>query len=319
MATASPQPSSMVASHVADGVATITINRPEALNNINPLVLHQLQQAFDSAIADPTVRGIVLGGEGKVFVVGADIEFFIRNIKNDDIPRIIKFTEAGHRLFDTIDRSPKPVVARVQGAALGGGTEITLACDYVIAAPGANFGFPETGLGIYPGFGGTQRTQRKIGIGLAKYLIFTGKTLSANEACKLGLVNQVVPADRLEDVCRTLALGQFQLDPPPAKTPEIVALEQFFARSRAEDLRRGVADTGGDPGLVRAMKLVASKGPVALRIAETIIDLGSQRTLAEGLQLEVDYCNEIFRTADALTGLTFRTGRQLGQPVFAGR
>ena len=98
-----------------------------------------------------------------------------------------------------------------------------------------------------------------------------------------------------------------------------MALEQFFTRGRAEDLRRGVADTGGDPVLVRAMKQVASKGPEALRIAETIIDLGSQRTLAEGLQLEVDFCNEIFRTADALTGLTFRTLKQLGSPAFVGR
>ncbi len=155
---------SLVALDISDGVATITINRADVLNNINFVVLHQLQLAFDRVIADPRVRGIVLAGAGKVFVVGADIEFLIRNI-GVDVPRIVKFSEAGHRLFSTIDASPKPVVARVQGAALGGGTEIALACDYVIAAPGGSFGFPETGLGIYPGFGGTHALREKSGLG----------------------------------------------------------------------------------------------------------------------------------------------------------
>ncbi len=318
MASASGSSLSLVAVETSGGVATITINRPDVLNNINFVVLHQLQLAFDGAIADPAVQGIVLAGAGKVFVVGADIEFFIRNMPGD-VPRIVKFTEAGHRLFNTIDASPKPVVARVQGAALGGGTEIALACDHVIAAPGGSFGFPETGLGIYPGFGGTQRAPRKLGIGLAKWMIFTGKTLSAAEAWKIGLVDEVVPPDQLDNVCRAAALGQHAFAARPARTPDHDVVEAFFARCGAEDLRTGVADTRGEAAAARAMKLVAGKAPIALRLAESMIDRGMQGTLALGLQQEIDHVTEIFTTADALTGLTFRTGKQLGSPAFEGR
>ncbi len=319
MSSTTPPSLSLVKFDVSEGIATITINRPEALNNINPVVLHQLQQAFDAAIADPAVRGIVLGGEGKVFVVGADIEFFLRNIKSGDIPRIIKFSEAGHRLFGTIDHSPKPVVARVHGTALGGGTEIVLACDFVVAAPGAGFGFPETGLGIYPGWGGTQRGPRKLGLGTAKWLIFTGKTISAADAWKLGLVDQVVPGEQLDQIARALAAGQFTCEARPPKSPEMLAIEQFFARNRAEALRAGTADTGGDPALARAMKLVAGKAPIALRLAERIMDEGMTCTLEAGLQLEVAHVTEIFSTEDALAGLSFRAVRQLGQASFQGR
>jgi enoyl-CoA hydratase/3-hydroxyacyl-CoA dehydrogenase len=318
MASASDSSLSLVSVEIAGGVCAITINRPDVLNNINFVVLHQLQQAFDRAIADPEVRGIVLAGAGKVFIVGADIEFFIRNMPGD-IPRIVKFTEAGHRLFNTIDRSPKPVVARVQGAALGGGTETALACDQVIAVPGGSFGFPETGLGIYPGFGGTQRAPRKLGIGLAKWMIFTGKTLSAIEACKIGLVDQVVPPDQLDSVCRAVALGQHAFAPRPARTPDHDVVEAFFARSRAEDLRAGTADTDNHPAAMRAMKLVAGKAPIALRLAEAMIDRGMQVSLVQGLQQEIDHVTEIFTTTDALTGLTFRSGKQLGAPAFVGR
>jgi enoyl-CoA hydratase/3-hydroxyacyl-CoA dehydrogenase len=142
---------------IVAGVATITINRPEALNNIPPAALHQLQQAFDQASADATVRGIVIGSQGKAFTVGVDIGFFVRNIDAGDIPRIVKFTEAAHALANAIDDCGKPVVARVQGAALGAGTEIALACDVVVASPPA---CRETSLGIYPGMGGTQRPRK---------------------------------------------------------------------------------------------------------------------------------------------------------------
>ena len=212
MPTPMQVPLSLVKIEAADRIATITIDRPEALNALTFAALHQLQRAFDEAIADPAVDAIVLTGAGKVFIVGADIEFFIRNIETQDIPRITKFTQTGHRLLNTIDRSPKPVVARVGGAALGGGLETVLACDYVVAAPGASFGFPETGLGICPGFGGTQRSPRQFGVGIAKWLIFTGKTLSAVDAKKIGLVDQIVPPDQLDASCQAIAAGRIRLE-----------------------------------------------------------------------------------------------------------
>jgi enoyl-CoA hydratase/carnithine racemase len=309
---------SLVKVDVSEGIATITVNRPSALNAISPAVLPQLQRAVDEAIANPEVRGIVLGGEGKVFVVGADVNFFIRNIEAGDIPRIIQFSLSGHRFLNTIDRSPKPVVARVNGAALGGGLEFALACDRVVASPGASFGFPETGLGIFPGFGGTQRAPRALGMGLAKWLIYTGKTLSAADALKIGVVDHIVPADQLEGVCRAIAAGPF----PPAKrrprSPEFAAIEQFFEQSPAEDLRLGTADTLGDPVLVRAMKAVATKAPVALRLVERIIDEGAQQPFEDALKLEIAYVTEVFSTTDAHLGLTFRVSRQLGNPDFTG-
>jgi enoyl-CoA hydratase/carnithine racemase len=310
---------SLVKVDVADGIATLTINRPDVLNNINFVVIHQLHQALLQAIADPAVQGIVLAGAGKVFVVGADIDFLIRNIEGDDIPRIIKYSEAGHALMNAIDDSPKPVVARVGGMALGGGLELALACDRIVAAQGTTFGFPETGLGIYPGFGGTQRSSRRVGVGLAKWLIFTAKSLAASEALKIGLIDQVVAADQLDDAVGRAAREPITAKQPVALSPEYAALAQFFASHRAADLRAGIVDTHGDAALARAMKLVANKGPIALAFAESIIERGSQRPLAEGLRMEIEHVTELFQTADALLGLQFRAKRQLGQPVFAGR
>jgi len=304
----------------ADGVATIRVNRPGQLNSVNPAVLHQLQQAVDEAIAEPGVRGIVLAGGEKAFIVGAEIGFFLRNLEAGDLDRIVQYTKAGHRLTDTIDASPKPVVAAVAGVALGAGTEFALACDRIVASPRASFGLPETGLGIYPGFGGTQRTPRAVGVGLAKWLIFTGKTLSAAEARRVGLVDEVVPHDELETTARRRVLeNTVGRAPREPATPELAALERFFASHRADDLRLGRAATDANAVLARAMKAVGTKAPVALRLAEWLIDEGSRRSLAEGLQLEIDRAADIFRTEDARRGLAFCAARQVGHPDFVGR
>ncbi len=314
------QPSpSPVRFDVTGGAATIAINRPEVFNNYDRETIDELREAFSRALADDGVKGIVLGGEGKFFIVGGELETFIRNIEARELWRIVASTEYVHDLLFTIDRSPKPVVARVGGPALGGGFEFALACDYVVASPAASFGFPETGLGIYPCSGGTQRTSRLIGPGLTKWLIFTGKTVSAHEALQMGLIHQIVPPDQLDETCRAIALG----GPCPARnfqrTPELIAMERFFTQNRASDLHAGTADTGGDAALIRAMKSVAAKGPIALRLAEQIIEEGSRTTLEEGIQMELAHVLEIFGTQDAYRGLTFRAKGGLGNPVFAGR
>jgi enoyl-CoA hydratase/3-hydroxyacyl-CoA dehydrogenase len=319
MSAPPPVALSLVKLEITDGIATITVNRPEALNAITPACFPQLQQALDEAIANPEVRGIVLAGEGKVFIVGADVNFFIRNIEANDIPRIIQFSLAGHRFLNALDNAPKPVVARVHGAALGGGLEFALACDRVIASPGASFGFPETGLGIFPGFGGTQRAPRTVGMALAKWLIYTGKTLSANDALKIGIVDHVVPNDQLDEVCRGIAAGPF---PPPKRrprSPEFAGIEKLFAENRAENLRLGMVDTNSDQNLLRAVKQVGTKAPLALRIVERIIDEGAEQPFIDALKLEIAYVTEVFSTSDALLGLKFRVGRTLGNPEFQGR
>jgi enoyl-CoA hydratase/carnithine racemase len=310
---------SMLRTEVVGRVATITINRPQRFNSIGPAVIHQLQQVFDQSVLDPSVKGIVLGGEGKTFVVGADVDFFVRNVEVGDFERILEFTKAGHRLLSAIEKCPKPVVACVHGAALGAGTEIALACRHIVASPPATFGFPETGLGIYPGFGGTQRTPRKVGVGLAKWLILSGKTLSANEAWQIGLIDRVVPPAELANVCRECARGGPPNENPPALPKPLAAIAEFFASHRADDLAHGRVEVPDDPRLAREARSVRSKAPIALQWAERLIEEGTQRPIDEALQMELDHIVEIFRTEDACRGLSFCAQRRLGRPEFVGR
>jgi enoyl-CoA hydratase/3-hydroxyacyl-CoA dehydrogenase len=297
-----------------DGVATVRVNRPDAMNALDETVVAQLRQAVDAAIADPAVRAIVLAGAGKAFIAGADVRFFVRNIEAGDFDRIVRFTVAGHALLEAIDRSPKPVVARVQGLALGGGVELALACDRIVASPRASFAFPETGIGIYPGLGGTQRLPRRVGAGLAKLLIHTGRMVGAADAAAIGLVDAVAPYDRLDET-----IGRILDEPARPERPrpagDWATLEAFFAAHPVEAIRAG-ADTGGDAALAQAVKQVGFKAPLALALAERLIDAGGQLSLEAGLRLELEHLLEIFRTADALEGLG-SVGRK--RPVFHGR
>ena len=307
----------LVRSETKDGVATLTINRPDAMNALNETVVAQLHAAFKKAAADPKVRGIVIAGAGKAFIAGADIRFFVRNIESGDLKRIVEFTKAGHALLHDIDACPKPVVARLHGLALGGGFELAQACDVLIATPRASFAFPETGIGIYPGLGGTQRPARRIGAGLARWLIFTGQTVSAEEALSIGLIDKVVPHEELDAACRqAIAEGVQPVAPPASSSPKHEALASFFASNDSETLRLGRADTGGDETLARAMKRVGAKAPIALRLAGKLIESGSKESLDAGLAMELAHLEEIFSTKDAYEGLS-TLGKKA--PVFEGR
>jgi len=297
---------------VNDAVATITIDRPAALNSINPAVVHQFELALARVEADPAVRGIVIAGAGKAFVVGADIAFFVRNIQAGDIDRIVKFTAAGQRLLNAIDQCPKTVVACVDGAAWGAGTEIALACDYVVATPQASFALPETSLGIYPGLGGTQRSSRAMGIGIAKWLIYTGKILSAADSWKIGLIGQMLPRDQLDEFCCALAVGRAICDSRPALAPDLAALADFFSQTRIDDILTTPAGEMGNPTLERAAKQVASKSPLALRIAEKLLDASLSVGLADGLQMELDHLVEVFSDPTAQSLLQARCSEMAG-------
>ena len=305
----------LVRSETRDGVATITVNRPDALNALNETVVTQLHEAFRAAVADPAVRGIVIAGAGKAFIAGADIRFFVRNLDSGDIKRIEDFTKAGHALLRDIDTCPKPVVARLHGLALGGGLELAQACDWLIATPRASFAFPETGIGIYPGLGGTQRPARRIGVGLTRWLVFTGQMLPAEEAASIGFVDRVVPHEELDAACRAAIEQGMPARVRPDLSAKHRALEAFFAGHDAETLRKGTADTAGDENLARAMKRVSSKAPIALRIAGKLIESGSKVSLEEGLAMELAHLHEIFTTKDAYEGLS-TLGKKA--PVFQG-
>jgi enoyl-CoA hydratase len=181
---------------VKGGIATITFNRPKALNALNSALLSEFSQALDDIAADENIRVLILTGAGdKSFVAGADIS----ELATFNSLKAKAFAAKGHDIIDKLQQLPIAVIAAVNGFALGGGTEISIACDFIYASENAKFGQPEINLGVIPGFGGTQRLPRLIGTNMAKELIFTGRMISAAEALQLGLANKVVPQDELMD------------------------------------------------------------------------------------------------------------------------
>ena len=190
-------------------VGIITINRPEALNALNSAVLDELNGCLDS-IDTNVVRAVVLTGAGnKSFVAGADIGEMSKLSQIDGEA----FGKKGNDVFRKIETFPIPVIAAVKGFALGGGCEIAMSCDIRICSDNAMFGQPEVGLGITPGFGGTQRLARLVGVGMAKQLIYTARNIKADEALRIGLVNAVYPQEELLGVAKKMAVNIAQNAP----------------------------------------------------------------------------------------------------------
>jgi enoyl-CoA hydratase len=177
-----------------DGIVTITFNRPKALNALNRALLTELNQALSEIEKDESARVLVLTGSGdKAFVAGADIN----ELAACNTLQAKRFAKLGQQTISRLQALDIPVIAAVNGFALGGGSEIALACDFIYAADTANFGLPEITLGLIPGFGGTQRLPRLLGANRAKELIFTGQMVPAADALAMGWVNTVCPADEL--------------------------------------------------------------------------------------------------------------------------
>ena len=192
---------SFVTTEIQGAVAIVTIDRPKALNALNPEVLADLKAAFE-AIDQNTVRCVVLTGAGdKSFVAGADIGSMSTMTKAEGEA----FGKLGNDVFLEIESFPLPVIAAVNGFALGGGNELAMSCDIRLCSDNAVFGQPEVGLGITPGFGGTQRLARLVGLGMAKQLIYTAKNIKADEALRIGLVNAVYPLAELMPAAEKLA------------------------------------------------------------------------------------------------------------------
>lgn len=179
-----------------DGVAILRLNRPRALNALNAAMLQELARQFDAAEADPGVHGVVLTGAGeKAFAAGADIGAMA------DLPaaKAREWGQRGQALLSRIEHCRKPVVAALNGYALGGGLELAMACDWILACPEAKVGQPEVTIGVIPGFAGTQRLSRLVGPHAAKWLCMTGETIGAEEAQRLGIVLRIVPRAQLVD------------------------------------------------------------------------------------------------------------------------
>jgi enoyl-CoA hydratase len=183
-----------------DRVAVVTINRPPA-NALSQVALTELAALLDDLERDGQVKAIVLTGEGRFFIAGADIKEFTQ-LMSADAEALAK---AGQQLFERLETFPKPIIAAINGACLGGGLELAMACHIRLAAPEAKLGLPELNLGIIPGYGGTQRLPRLVGRGKATQMILTSEMIGGEEALRIGLVEAVHPLDQLLDEAKRLA------------------------------------------------------------------------------------------------------------------
>lgn len=254
-----------VRTEVSDAILTVTVNRPKALNALSPQVIEELRKVFSllrEALGEPdadgqadwSIRGVILTGAGpKSFVAGADIGVMREQTRSE----AEAYTASAQELTSWIETLAVPVIAAVNGYALGGGCELAMACDYIIATENASFGQPEVGLGLIPGFGGCVRLQQYVGVAAARELIFTGRRIDSHEARDLGLVSRVVSdsAALMEAARESLALVALQSPTAVAAakrtvraaqarpTDEGLELEReaFIARFGTADMREGTA------------------------------------------------------------------------------
>ena len=303
---------------IKEAIATITINRPEAMNALNETVVAQLSRQFEKAEKDPAVRAIVFQGAGKAFVAGADIKYFIDKIKTDKIEDIVEFTRKGHELLLKIENSNKLTIALLDGLSLGGGSELALACQAILATPAGSMGFTETGIGIYPGLGGMLRMARHVGPELAKYYVFTGAPISAADAQALGIVTRLVEPGKVDS-----AINQLVSDGKPDKyrrrelPDKFKPLAQMFSSGNVARLLAGKAPEGVPEDLAaKTKKSVSFKAPLALKMASEIIDAQAGKSIPEAVEVELGRLHESFNTADALEGLSSIVGRK--RPEYKG-
>jgi enoyl-CoA hydratase len=221
----------MIQTEVRDKVGLIRINRPEALNALNGTVMSEMAQALEAFDADPSVGAIVITGDARAFAAGADIK------EMADATPVEMLTADRISRWDTLRRIKKPIIAAVSGWCLGGGNELAMACDMIVASETAKFGQPEINIGVIPGAGGTQRLTRAVGKALAMEMVLNNRTLSAQEALQHGLVNRVVPAEVCLEEALSLA-GEVA-----ARAPLAVRLGKEAVNHAFESfLEDGVAD-----------------------------------------------------------------------------
>ncbi len=302
---------------VKGDVAYITINRPEAMNALNETVVAQLRQRFEEAEANTDAKVIVFQGAGKAFVAGADIKYFVDKIRADKITDIAEFTRKGHELLLDIENSDKLTIALLDGLSLGGGSELALACQAIIATPAGSMGFPETSIGIFPGLGGMLRMARFVGPELAKYYVFTGAPISAADAHDLGIITRLVAPAEVASAIKDLASGAKPDKYQQREIPEkFETLAQLGSSVNVERLLSGQPPEGVPDGIAaKTAKIMGYKAPLALKIANEVIDAQVGKPIAEAVEVELERLNDIFSTADALEGLS-TVGRK--RPEYKG-
>lgn len=247
-------------------IAILRINRPEALNAMNVDVISELSKMLDILAADDSIKAVVITGAGeRSFCAGADIAYMV----NIDPMQAERYATSAQDVINRIDRLEKPVIAAVNGFALGGGCELALACDIRIASSNAKIGQPEVTIGIPPGWGGTQRLMRLVGPAKAKELIFTGKMITADEAYHIGLVNKVIN------------LGSDDKLPPEAPKGDAIK-EKERAGEIAKILNKKLMDE-----CIALAKEIAKNSFVAIKVSKKLINRGMDTDLETGLRLEI--------------------------------
>jgi len=250
----------------SEGIATITLNRPEALNAFSKEVIEEVLQALEDVRQDENVRVVVLtGAGGKAFSAGADI----KAMKGMSALKARELSLMGEKLCYALESLEKPVIAAINGYALGGGLEVAMACDFRIASENARMGQTEVNIGLIPGWGGTQRLTRLVGATKAKELIFTGKMIDAKIAEQIGILNMVVPPEKFEE-----------------------SVKQFAAE-------------------------LASKPPVALKVAKALINKGAETSLDIALALEREGFGVVASTEDLQEGVSAFMEKR--KPMFKGK
>jgi len=217
---------------IENGTFIITINRPDKMNALNKEVFKDLDEVIDEIYQNSEIKSALITGAGnKAFIAGADISEFLEL----DASQATELAARGHKLFDKIENSPKPIVAAVNGFALGGGCELALACHFIYASENAKFGQPEVNLGLTPGYGGTQRLTQLVGRNLAMELLMSGNMISANEAMEHGIVNKVFPSAELLPKTKEI-LSQIQSKAPIAISKTIECVNNFDHTQQGYDL-----------------------------------------------------------------------------------
>ena len=247
-------------------VALVKINRPEALNAMNTDVISELSRTMDIIAADDSIRVVVITGAGeRSFCAGADISYMV----NIEPMQAERYASSAQAVINKIERLEKPVIAAVNGFALGGGCELAMACDIRIASSNAKIGQPEVTIGIPPGWGGTQRLMRLVGPAKAKEMIFTGKMIAADEALQIGLVNRVV------------SLGTDDAVPPEAPKGD-AAKEKERAAEVAKVLNRKLMDE-----CMALAREITKNSFTAVKVSKMLINRGMDSDLETGLRLEI--------------------------------
>ncbi len=304
-----PWPFTFVDTTIEGGIATLTINRPEAMNALNVQVVDQLMEQFNAVESNPEVHTVVLDGAGKAFIAGADVKFFVDKIRSDDFQDIYDFTANGHDVLNAFENSEKTTIALTTGLALGGGLELAMACDYRIGTRKTQFRFPETSIGIYPGLGGTQRPARLCGKAVARWAVLAGNFMDAQTAYDVGLLTHLVEVSDVSSCIKSIQgkpESKYQGKPNNPESRVVQFAQSFYSDENMESLLNHQCPEGFDEAdkiVTRQMKSLKFTAPVGLKMAHDLINTSSS-PLHEGLASELNGLEKIFSTNDALEGLS---------------